>query len=159
MKKSPSGRRTVPFLFLGLLSLTGCAGSVKVGPMTAEHPASPEAPEAAPMASSSSLAQEPQDAVRTGPPEAGMLMAERPAHTMTPDSRDIEHGAAAHPDQHRMNPGTGKGNEGAASVQTTPTTPSEVSYTCPMHPKVVMKKPGNCPVCGMKLVRKKDVHK
>jgi Cu(I)/Ag(I) efflux system membrane fusion protein len=24
-------------------------------------------------------------------------------------------------------------------------------YTCPMHDTVAMKKPGNCPVCGMKL--------
>jgi RND family efflux transporter MFP subunit len=25
-------------------------------------------------------------------------------------------------------------------------------YTCPMHPSVISKKPGNCPICGMKLV-------
>lgn len=24
-------------------------------------------------------------------------------------------------------------------------------YTCPMHDSVAMKKPGNCPICGMKL--------
>jgi uncharacterized protein with PIN domain len=24
-------------------------------------------------------------------------------------------------------------------------------YTCPMHDTVVMKQPGNCPICGMKL--------
>ncbi len=29
-------------------------------------------------------------------------------------------------------------------------------YTCPMHPTVVQDHPGNCPVCGMKLVRKKQ---
>ena len=38
-------------------------------------------------------------------------------------------------------------------------------YTCPMHDSVAMKKPGNCPVCGMKLQlsakeqMKKDVTK
>ena len=25
-------------------------------------------------------------------------------------------------------------------------------YTCPMHPQYVSDKPGNCPICGMKLV-------
>ncbi len=29
-----------------------------------------------------------------------------------------------------------------------------VIYTCPMHPEVKMDKPGNCPKCGMKLVKK-----
>ena len=27
-------------------------------------------------------------------------------------------------------------------------------YTCSMHPEVVSNKPGNCPKCGMKLVKK-----
>lgn len=27
-------------------------------------------------------------------------------------------------------------------------------YTCPMHPQVIEHHPGNCPICGMKLVKK-----
>src|SRR6476620_11660652 len=27
-------------------------------------------------------------------------------------------------------------------------------YTCPMHPQIKMEKPGNCPICGMTLVKK-----
>ncbi len=29
-------------------------------------------------------------------------------------------------------------------------------YTCPMHPEVIMDRPGNCPKCGMTLVRKEE---
>lgn len=31
----------------------------------------------------------------------------------------------------------------------------EVVYTCPMHPEIHSNKPGNCPKCGMKLVKEK----
>lgn len=27
-----------------------------------------------------------------------------------------------------------------------------IYYTCPMHPSVKVAQPGNCPICGMKLV-------
>ena len=27
-------------------------------------------------------------------------------------------------------------------------------YTCPMHPQIHQDKPGNCPICGMALIRK-----
>jgi DNA-directed RNA polymerase subunit RPC12/RpoP len=30
-----------------------------------------------------------------------------------------------------------------------------VTYTCPMHPEIHASKPGNCPKCGMKLVKEK----
>lgn len=29
---------------------------------------------------------------------------------------------------------------------------NEAIYTCPMHPEIRQNKPGNCPICGMKLV-------
>ncbi len=33
--------------------------------------------------------------------------------------------------------------------------PQTVTYTCPMHPQIHATKPGNCPICGMKLVKEK----
>jgi hypothetical protein len=34
-----------------------------------------------------------------------------------------------------------------------------VVYTCPMHPEIIRNAPGNCPICGMKLVPKKPSNK
>lgn len=31
---------------------------------------------------------------------------------------------------------------------------SDVKYTCPMHPQILEDHPGNCPICGMALVKK-----
>jgi multidrug efflux pump subunit AcrA (membrane-fusion protein) len=41
----------------------------------------------------------------------------------------------------------GAASAGSASEQSAPTV-----YTCSMHPQVMQTKPGNCPICGMKLV-------
>jgi Cu(I)/Ag(I) efflux system membrane fusion protein len=35
------------------------------------------------------------------------------------------------------------------------TTDPDVYYTCSMHPNVMQEKPGNCPICGMKLIEAK----
>jgi Heavy metal binding domain len=38
-------------------------------------------------------------------------------------------------------------------IQRTPQADAaKANYTCPMHPSVTSDKPGNCPICGMKLV-------
>ncbi|WP_145859719.1 multicopper oxidase domain-containing protein [Pedobacter suwonensis] len=33
--------------------------------------------------------------------------------------------------------------------------PESVTYTCPMHPEIHDSKPGNCPKCGMRLIKEK----
>ena len=30
-------------------------------------------------------------------------------------------------------------------------TPTDATWTCPMHPQIIRKEPGTCPICGMKL--------
>ncbi len=32
-------------------------------------------------------------------------------------------------------------------------------YTCPMHPQIIKHEPGNCPVCGMQLVKKENARR
>lgn len=32
-------------------------------------------------------------------------------------------------------------------------------YTCPMHPQIIQDRPGQCPICGMDLVKKNEVDK
>lgn len=41
------------------------------------------------------------------------------------------------------------------STKETKQRPQPVTYTCPMHPEIHATKPGNCPKCGMKLVKEK----
>ena len=38
-----------------------------------------------------------------------------------------------------------------AAPEPPPSTKGEVLWTCPMHPQVVRKEPGSCPICGMAL--------
>src|SRR5712691_2971025 len=40
---------------------------------------------------------------------------------------------------------TGCGHDEASAAK------GETLYTCGMHPQVIQNKPGNCPICGMKL--------
>ncbi|HWX18362.1 MAG TPA: efflux RND transporter periplasmic adaptor subunit [Candidatus Binatia bacterium] len=40
---------------------------------------------------------------------------------------------------------------GCSGDQTSAGTKEEQLYTCGMHPQVIQNKPGNCPICGMKL--------
>ena len=40
-------------------------------------------------------------------------------------------------------------------TQKPPANPQPVTYTCPMHPEIHAGKPGNCPKCGMTLVKEK----
>ncbi|MEP7164637.1 MAG: multicopper oxidase domain-containing protein [Ferruginibacter sp.] len=53
--------------------------------------------------------------------------------------------------QHDMKNMPGMNNPRDASNQTA----QYIFYTCPMHPEIHSPKPGNCPKCGMKLIKEK----
>ncbi len=53
-------------------------------------------------------------------------------------------------DMHNMDMAPSPLERAGGEVQKTPST-----YTCPMHPEVRSPNPGNCPKCGMKLVKEK----
>jgi hypothetical protein len=48
------------------------------------------------------------------------------------------------------------GEEGTRAVadMTTDLAQHSHKYTCPMHPDVILEKPGNCLKCGMKLIER-----
>lgn len=52
---------------------------------------------------------------------------------------------------HAMHQGHGQ----AAAPPAQAATRTEAPYTCPMHPDVKAEAPGECPICGMTLARKK----
>lgn len=46
------------------------------------------------------------------------------------------------------------GNSSSKQKSATENEVAKVQYTCPMHPEVLSDKPGDCPICGMTLVKK-----
>jgi membrane fusion protein, copper/silver efflux system len=50
-----------------------------------------------------------------------------------------------------------KKQTGPSSGSNTVTAQTKEIYYCPMHPQVISDKPGNCPICGMTLVKKEAV--
>lgn len=43
-----------------------------------------------------------------------------------------------------------------SNKKVTASTGTEEIYTCPMHPQIIRHEPGNCPICGMSLVKKEN---
>ena len=47
-------------------------------------------------------------------------------------------------------------HQGSDATTPTDSKAPAATFTCVMHPEIVRDQPGNCPICGMKLVPKKD---
>ncbi len=80
------------------------------------------------------------------------------ANELPPIADESETDAPGRHDQHSghehgTQPSAAPAAEGTKPAESSPANPF---YTCPMHPEIERKEPGKCPICGMKLVPKKD---
>lgn len=67
-----------------------------------------------------------------------------------------EPAASGHDHSHGAEPAPAIATSGTASSPSARAPANDaVVYTCPMHPEIIRNAPGNCPICGMKLVPKK----
>ena len=119
------------FRLIPIALLTGCA-SYQATPLPADHPASPGARESVTTPARSSLGT---DATTRATRER--LAAVQSGRNASP------------PAVHDMEKMDMRGKSGDAVKAK-----SGDVYACPMHPEVHEPKPGNCPICGMKLVKK-----
>lgn len=117
-------------LALGPLWLVACTSTELEVPVT--HPGSPRA-------SAGRVAQTEALTAAYGL-EAGVS---EPAATSN-DHRHHHHGAE------------GRRGDSAKAPAVASAPIAAAGFTCPMHPEVVRKEPGKCPICGMNLVPKKD---
>jgi uncharacterized protein involved in copper resistance len=117
-------------LFAAAAALSSCA--VNLPPPPVSNPADAHAPEAA-----------------TAPLRPMLLATSRNFLSPAADDRNA---TAQKMDMSQMKHEThGMGDrskEAQASV------PAETFYTCPMHPEIKETKPGDCPICGMTLIKK-----
>ena len=70
-----------PFRFLSIsLLLVGCAGQIRLDPLSVHHPASPQAPEAPRPTPSETLRKERGDSAKTDSPQSGIHDDEHSGH-------------------------------------------------------------------------------
>jgi hypothetical protein len=123
-------------LLIGALLIGGCATTSSSTSLQPDHPASVDAPEAPYTPSPSPLAGDRTDSSPTSAPE---VTGTGHAHH-GPSSQSAATSSAG---------ATMMGEQPAAQPQQ-----AAATYTCPMHADVVQSAPGECPKCGMRLVKR-----
>lgn len=120
---------------IAALALVACVDTALDTP--ARHPANPS-PSPAPAAKA-------PPALASGFDPFVAFPAESAPQRASAAPGDVGHAEHAH----------GADARPAAAEQGAPPPGDATVYTCPMHPEIVRDAPGNCPICGMKLVPKK----
>lgn len=122
------------------LAALACAGRELPSRWPENSAASPESP-AAPSSVTRTLERVPPLAEGEPGSAAAAPASEHGAHGAPEhEAPPPEHGA--HAPEHRAHPPAAAPGDAA------------VTYTCPMHPDVVSDRPGQCPRCGMALVKR-----
>jgi hypothetical protein len=136
------------FLIATIPLVTACVSTNVDVPR--DHPANPAAP-VAQLASTPALVTTASSAEETAPG--------RHQHGHDQHGEHDQHGGH---EQHKPTPATSAGTPRAAAAAPVASAgatkqsdkpPAEV-WTCPMHPEVSKSGPGQCPICGMNLVKR-----
>lgn len=120
-----------------LLVSSGCVGPVEIAPLPYAHPANPDAPAGAVSPAGSMLGTTANDT-----PADGAMTGMKMSHDMGGMKMPADHGDMT-------NDMTSDAKAAAAAGP----------YQCPMHSEVHSDKPGKCPICGMKMVKKANAPK
>ena len=131
-----------------LFALAGCATNFEPTPLPSDHPASVQAPEA-PRARVKRLSGADELTRRTN-----SQLARKDAPTPNFESGGMSHDMGGM-DHSKMQ---GMEMKDQPSSSAAPRTDSSY-WTCVMHPEIHEDKPGQCPKCGMTLVKKEGVPK
>ena len=139
--------KKVHLFSIAFISLLSACVSTNVD-VPRDHPANPAAP-VAQLALTPALATTAPAAQETAPAARQRGQGEHGGHE--------QHGGH---DQHAPTPAaSGSTPRAAAPVPVTEATkqadkPAAEVWTCPMHPEIAKSGPGQCPICGMNLVKR-----
>jgi hypothetical protein len=134
----------VPFC---VLLLSSCAANFQPPPVSATNPASANAresvtPAAKPMLGSDAVTQKTNE----------LLAASAPGNPSFQPSemQGVHHGMSGMEGMQHEKTGAAKTGSGEQARS------GKIYYTCAMHPQIHHDQPGECPICGMTLIKKEE---